>query len=220
MSCRIRNQWLTAITGIRRNSRRLISGSLSNGRRLRIEPLEDRRLLTITVNTLVDEADGSIVDGDISLRDAIAAAPAGDTINFSVNGTINLTSLGQLTINKNLTISGPGADLLTIRAYDPTMAAGNGRRVFNIDDGTTSNHKTVAISGLTVTGGDVTGDGGAIRSVENLTVSNSTISGSAATGKGGGIFSANNRNLTVTGSTISGNAATDTAAASSAIKAR
>lgn len=82
-------------------------------RRLRVEPLEDRRLLAITVDTLVDEADGSIVDGDISLRDAIAAAPAGETIDFLVAGEIDLT-LGQITLNKNLTISGPGADQLTI----------------------------------------------------------------------------------------------------------
>ena len=53
-------------------------------RRLSVEPLEDRRLLSITVNTLIDEADGSIVDGDISLRDAIAAAAPGETIDFSV----------------------------------------------------------------------------------------------------------------------------------------
>ncbi len=42
-------------------------------RRLGIEPLEDRRLLTITVNTLVDENDGVGVGG-VSLRDAIVAA--------------------------------------------------------------------------------------------------------------------------------------------------
>ena len=35
------------------------------GSRAQFESLEDRRLLSITVNTLVDEADGSIVDGDI-----------------------------------------------------------------------------------------------------------------------------------------------------------
>ena len=99
------------------------TGSFPFARRLRFEPLEDRRLLSITVNTLVDEADGSIVDGDISLRDAIAAAPAGETIDFSVTGTINL-SVGtldfnrHLTIDKILTISGPGASLLTLRAYD------------------------------------------------------------------------------------------------------
>ena len=95
-------------------------------RRLWFEPLEDRRLLSITVSTLVDESDGSIVDGDISLRDAIVAAPVGETIDFSVIGTINLSSLGQLTINKNLTIHGPSAGLLTIRAFPGTAAAGDG----------------------------------------------------------------------------------------------
>src|SRR5262245_33196631 len=100
---------------------------LPQRRRLRLEPLEDRRLLSITVNTLVDEADGSIVDGDISLRDAIAAAPSGETIDFSAAltsggpATIDLT-LGELVINKNLSISGPDANLLTIdaSASDPT----------------------------------------------------------------------------------------------------
>ena len=47
-------------------------------RALQCEMLEDRRMLSITVDTLVDEADGSIVDGDVSLRDAIANAPDGD----------------------------------------------------------------------------------------------------------------------------------------------
>jgi hypothetical protein len=66
-----------------------------HNRRLRLEPLEDRRMLAITVDSLVDEADGSIIDGsiidgDISLRDAISAATADETIDFSVNGTINL----------------------------------------------------------------------------------------------------------------------------------
>ncbi len=172
-------------------------------RRLSVERLEDRRLLTtITVDTLVD---GTGVPGT-SLREAIAAAGANDTINFSVNGTISLTSAGQLTINKNLTINGPGANLLTIQAYNPSPTVGNGSRVFNIDDGSTSSTKTVSISGLTLTGGDVSGDGGAIRCLENLTLTNSTISGSAATGNGGGIFSSGH-NLVVTGSTVSGNTA-------------
>jgi hypothetical protein len=48
------------------------------GRALRIESLEDRRLLAVTVTTLVDENDGVDVGGT-SLRDAIAAAPAGET---------------------------------------------------------------------------------------------------------------------------------------------
>ena len=52
------------------------------------------------VNTLVDEFDGSVVDGDVSLRDAIAATSTLDPIIFhpSLNGgTISLT-LGELHI--------------------------------------------------------------------------------------------------------------------------
>jgi len=62
---------------------------------------------TLTVNTLVDENDGSCV-GDCSLRDAINTANPNDTITFGVTGTINL-SLGQLVIAQNLTIIGPTA---------------------------------------------------------------------------------------------------------------
>src|SRR3972149_3208231 len=75
-------------------------------RRLHCETLEDRRLLAITVDTLLDELDGSTVDGDISLRDAIAATTAGETIDFAMSldgGTVLLT-LGELAINRPLTI--------------------------------------------------------------------------------------------------------------------
>ena len=165
--------------------RRRRSGTQPFRRRLRIEPLEDRRLLSITVNTLVDELDGSIVDGDVSLRDAIAAAPAGETIEFApalTSGgpaTINL-SLGQLAINKSLTINGPGANLLTIDASGndptPTVNNGDGSRVFSVGGG------NVSISGLTLTGGDMFGDGGGIYNTANLTVTNSTITGNVAYG--------------------------------------
>ena len=61
-------------------------------RRLGFEPLEDRHLLTLfTVNTAADENNG-IGIGGVSLRDAVAAASTGDTINFSIGGTINLTT--------------------------------------------------------------------------------------------------------------------------------
>ena len=96
-----------------RRSRR--PAAVPNRKRLRIEALADRRVLAITVDTLTDEADGSITDGDISLRDAIAAAVSGETIDFSVTGTILLDdALGELVIDKSLMINGPGAELLTI----------------------------------------------------------------------------------------------------------
>ena len=121
------------------------------GRRLRYESLESRRLLAITVDRLIDEADGSIADGDISLCDAIAGASAGETIDFHAaltsGGPATMTlTLGQLVINKPLMISGPGANLLSIDASgnDPTPNSrpddatsandGDGSRVMHIDD--------------------------------------------------------------------------------------
>src|SRR5262245_32805007 len=188
---------------------------LPQRRRLRLEPLEDRRLLSITVNTLVDEADGSIVDGDISLRDAIAAAPSGETIDFApalTSGgaaTINLT-LGSLRITNNLTINGPGANMLTIDASGndatPDLNNGDGSPVLVIsNDDFITPDKTVSISGLTLTGGD-TYAGGGIHNRENLTLTASIISGNAATDWGGGIYNYRG-NLTVIDGTISANVA-------------
>ena len=115
-------------------------------RRLRLEPLEDRRLLAlVTVNTLGDTVDFD--DGVTSLREAIFATNlvgGADTIDFAASltsggpATILLTQ-GELAITDSLTINGPGANLLTIDASgnDPTpdVNNGDGSRVFNIDDG-------------------------------------------------------------------------------------
>src|SRR6478735_3703724 len=120
-------------------------------RRLAFETLEDRRVLaTITVNTLVDENNGIGVGG-VSLREAVGAAAPGDTINFSVTGTISLTNAGtgHIQINKNLTIQGPGAASLTIKAFDPDPGGtnnSNGRRVFVVDN-SASSLANVTISG-------------------------------------------------------------------------
>ncbi|MGE5343161.1 MAG: choice-of-anchor Q domain-containing protein [Candidatus Omnitrophota bacterium] len=81
-----------------------------------------------------------------SLRQAISDTTAGDTIDFSVTGTITLSS-SELSISKNLTITGPGADTLAI-------SGGNSVRVFNISGG------TVSVSGLTIKNGSVTSTGG------------------------------------------------------------
>ncbi len=72
---------------------------------------------TITVTNLSDSGAGS-------LRQAIANATAGDTIDFSVTGTITLTS-GQLMIDKDMIIDGPGSANLTV-------SGNNASRVFNI----------------------------------------------------------------------------------------
>src|SRR5689334_8252286 len=63
----------------------------------------------LTVTNTADSGAGS-------LRDQIAAAAPGDTIDFdpSVTGIIALTS-GELAIYNDLTIAGPGANVLSVR---------------------------------------------------------------------------------------------------------
>jgi hypothetical protein len=126
------------------------------------------------------------------LRDAIATTPSGGTVDFKpdLKGTITLTT-AQLVIAKNLTIAGPGADVITVSG-DHTF------RVFNIGS------FTVAISGLTIADGR--GDvGGGILSSGNLTLTDVLVSGNTATDFGGGIDSFGT--LIVTRCFVTGNTA-------------
>src|SRR6266699_3875226 len=152
---------------------------------------------TITVTSTADSGAGS-------LREALASASDGDTIDFSVTGTITLTS-GELVVNNSLTISGSGAANLAV--------SGNAAsRVFHISSG-----KTVTISGLTITNGLVSGTfpanagAGIYNDHGNLTVSNCTVSGnSTSNGLGGGILNAGSNGiatLTINNSPLSGNSA-------------
>ena len=151
---------------------------------------------TITVTSLNDNGAGT-------LRDAIAAAAPNDTINFGVTGTIVLTN-GELFINKSLSISGPGPNMLTVQR---STAAGTPEfRIFNIAAG------TVAISGLAVNNGRAPLGGGIINE-DVLILSNCVVIGNVATnftgaeGKGGGIKNSRTGTLTVQQSVISSNAA-------------
>lgn len=141
---------------------------------------ETLNLPTITVDTLVDENNGDLSVGDVSLREAIAAVEAGGTIDFATSlatenagagaGVIEL-SLGSLTTAKSLSIQGLGADLLTVKGDSESA-------VFDIDsDGNTGIEPTL-LAGLTVTGGSsgVVGYGGA------LTIKDSVITGNADIG--------------------------------------
>ncbi len=141
------------------------SSARAHERRLRIEPLEERRLLAVlTVNSPLDDVVAG--DGLVTLREAIVAANTdgvtdlgqlangADTIEFDAATfgspqTITL-ALGQLSITSSLAIHGTGATKLTI---DGNQAS----RIFNIDDGSSSTHQAVEIAGMTMTGGKVAG---------------------------------------------------------------
>ena len=61
---------------------------------------------TITVTNTNDSGAGS-------LRQALADANDGDTIEFGVTGIITLTT-GELLVNKSITVNGPGSGNLSI----------------------------------------------------------------------------------------------------------
>jgi len=138
--------------------------------------------------------------GPGSLRQAILNASPGDTINFAPSvTTVNLTSGEELVIDKNLTITGPGANRLTVQRS--TYAA----RIFNISSSTV----TVSISGITISNGYTSDPGGGIRSAGVLTLTDCTISGNfsgtfAGFSEGGGVLN-DHGNMTITGCTISNN---------------
>lgn len=77
------------------------------------------------VTKLADTNDGSC-NADCSLREAIAASAVGDVVIFdgTLSGIIPL-SLGQLVIDKRLTIVGPGREVLTV-------SGGYTQRIFRI----------------------------------------------------------------------------------------
>ncbi|MEX2169341.1 MAG: choice-of-anchor Q domain-containing protein [Pirellulales bacterium] len=170
------------------------------GRRLRIEPLERRQLLAVIVDMTTDESDGSIVDGDVSLRDAIDRSNAGETINFasSLNGlTISLT-LGEIAFGKNLTIDASSLQNgITISAGHGTDQAPNtedGFRIFNITDTSQpagTSPPLVTMKGLTLTGADsnpnLVTQGGAIRSAAMLVLDDMIIEGNHAY-SGAGVY--------------------------------
>jgi parallel beta-helix repeat protein len=180
-----------------------------------------------------------------SLRQAISSAASGDTITFAIptsdpgydsaagKYTITLTT-AELTIATNLTITGPGANQLTI-------SGNNHSRVFNIN---TSSAIAVNISGVTMSNGTApngggifingsygtinlsscvisnnssganvspnndNGSGGGIYSYGGtLNLTNSTLSNNSALNHGGGIYAGSNGNLNLTNTNVSNNTA-------------
>ncbi|BDV44551.1 fibronectin type III [Geotalea uraniireducens] len=155
-----------------------------------------------------------------SLRQAILDANPGDAVTFAggLNGQ-TITLVSSLTIDKDLTISGPGAGQLT-------LSGGNAVQLFQVAAGTSFTLEkltladgsavtggalsdnataTTAISGCVFSGNSATATGGAISAAGTITVSDTLFRNNSAA-SGGAI--ATGATLSLTNVTISDNSAT------------
>src|SRR5437868_1752099 len=162
---------------------------------------------TVTVINTNDSSPGS-------LRQALTTANDGDTITFAVTGTITVTT-GGLPVTKNLTISGPGADQLSVDGNQGLLVFGifpdktaviSGLTVRNGQIGIWSEQATLALSNCVVSLNSVGGVLNDHAPGSSVTVINSTISGNSAGDAGGGISNEYGL-LSIVNSTISGNSA-------------
>src|SRR5882757_7417388 len=148
----------------------------------------------ITVTNTNDSGSGS-------LRQALAEANDSDTIDFdpSLKGqTISLTS-AELVINKSITVSGLGPNLLAVSRAQNAPAF----RIFNLIPG-----RSVTIQGLTVSNGlapEFGCGGGILDEGSSLSLINCTVSSNSTDGTGGGICADANATITIDSSTLSGN---------------
>jgi CSLREA domain-containing protein len=156
-------------------------GSISGGWTLRFTTPT-----VFTVNSVADTADGTCNAAHCTLREAITAAQDGDLINFSslfnTPQTINLlTALPDIT--RSITIRGTGANLLTVRR---AFNAATEFRIFTIAGSITNG---VAISGMTIAGGNLSFSGAGIDSASHLTLTqvHLTRNTTVGTGSGGGL---------------------------------
>ncbi|HEV8417600.1 MAG TPA: right-handed parallel beta-helix repeat-containing protein [Candidatus Udaeobacter sp.] len=156
----------------------------------RTTPKGNRPATTITVTNTNDSGPGS-------LRQALADADDGDTINFDVSlkgRTIALSS-GELVIDKSITITGPGSDQLAVGVQNFQYTF----RIFHV-----MASPTVTIEGLTI-GPSLYFYGCGIQNDQaSLTINNCAVTGNNALTSGAGI--SNGGTLTINNSRISGNA--------------
>ncbi len=174
---------------------------------------------TYTVTKTADTSDGTC-DSDCSLREAVVAANAtidNDIVAFSAlfNAPQTITLGGTEIVfanNGTLTITGPGADKLTI-------SGNNASRIFASGANVVVNINNLRFTGGNGVGATNTGRGGAIYNVGGtMVVSNSIITGNSAAN--GGAFNnaassgpAVPANLTIINCVVSNNSSTSSGGA-------
>lgn len=191
---------------------------------------------TFVVNSTVDVVDAAPGNGACATAECICTVRAAiqeanalsgaDTIvfdpsAFSVPKTITLGS-ALPAIAQDLTITGPGANVLTVDANQTgsVFRIASGVSTTTMSDLTMTGGKAGASSGggihsqatlLTLTNVTIRGNtanyGGGIFQSGTIVINNCTISGNTAVAGGGGIINYINGTLTLNNSTVSGNSA-------------
>jgi hypothetical protein len=159
-----------------------------------LHDLEDRTLLTTVTNLEDIGLFGAPVPG--SLRDALYSTPDG-VVDFEpgLTGTIHLNG-GILRVTRNVSIAGPGPNLITIDGGGTNLF--DGTEVFVVNAGVTA-----TISDLSIRDGRAPagGGGGAIFNRGLLTLVNTTLffnfaaAGGAGDGVGGAIYNVGSLNV-------------------------
>ena len=124
----------------------------------------NRPASTITVTNGNDSGSGS-------LRQALAQANDGDTINFDPSVNLVTLTTAELVITKSITISASPQMVTVQRASQAPQF-----RIFHVVPG-----HSVEINGLTISGGHITGDngGGILNDFSTLTMAHCTVNGNA-----------------------------------------
>ncbi|WP_158520907.1 choice-of-anchor Q domain-containing protein [Fuerstiella marisgermanici] len=183
---------------------RIIEGTVDIG------AFEAEEAASLVVTTDQDVVNAN--DGLTSLREAIAFAnsdPDFSEITFGdgsslaggtsfIDATPDTITLGgtQLVISSDVTLSGPGADLLTIDAAGAS-------RVLRIAPG----NFDVTLDSLSLINGDSIDDGGGILNSSHgvFTLSNSVLASNTSARTGGGLSSFENGTVRILDSTVTGN---------------
>jgi hypothetical protein len=156
-------------------------------------------ILLVLICTALTPANADIItvtnpndSGPGSLRQAIADAQDGDTINFDPSVSIVTLTTAELTISKSITISA-SPQMVTVERASQTEF-----RIFHVMPG-----HSVEINGLTIYGGHITGGngGGILNDNSTLTIAhctvwaNTIVSASSGNNSGGGIYNSGTMTL-------------------------
>ena len=170
--------------------------------------------ITVVVTSGADDGTANAANcpgNGCRLRDALAKAVSGDTINFA--GNFSIFPIGRLTIEKDLTIDGAG---YAVSVWGNGTAPGGGTPLFDVSSGATVKLQNLSVTQGWTDSGDVNRKGAGIYNAGTLALTNVTLSGNVAgfSSKfeddgffGGAIYNASGGKVEVTNSTFSENSA-------------